>query len=588
MSPFSIVLAQINPTVGALEHNADMIIAGTRAAASDGADVVVFPELSLSGYPPEDLVLKRHFLEDVEVQLARIAAAVSPELTVLVGAPVWNNGHVYNAAVVMQQGSAAQRYFKMSLPNYGVFDEKRVFAEGTKAMVVEIRGKRLALHICEDSWSVENPAVLQLEQLKADVLINLSASPYHRGKMNVRKEILSRTARHLGIPLLYCNLVGGQDELVFDGGSLAIDKAGNVVARAALFKEDTLRVELPITASHSSALHVANMHLGGTSYASPPSEIPTIGKTAGHIVQPLESVGDVYQALCLGLRDYVNKNGFGRTVIAISGGIDSALVAAIAVDALGSDRVIGVTMPSRFSSSGTYGDAQELGKRLGIEFYDVPIKRIHDLYLDELQPLWPGKLPDTTEENLQARIRGNIIMALSNKFGWLVLTTGNKSEMATGYCTLYGDMAGGLAAIKDVPKTLVFELSRWRNEQSPGAPPIPESIIDRPPSAELRPDQKDEDSLPPYAVLDPIIERYVERDMSASAIAGDGFDPAVVARVIKLIDGNEYKRRQGPPGIKITPKAFGRDRRLPITNLYSERVKTERKQAARDVAGQGI
>jgi NAD+ synthase (glutamine-hydrolysing) len=280
------------------------------------------------------------------------------------------------------------------------------------------------------------------------------------------------------------------------------------------------------------------------------------------------------------LRDYVNKNGFARAVIALSGGIDSALVAAIAVDALGAERVTGVTMPSRYSSSGTYGDAQELARRLGIEFYDVPIRRLHEVYLKEMSPLWPGKSSDTTEENLQARIRGNIIMALSNKFGWLVLTTGNKSELATGYCTLYGDMAGGFAVIKDVPKTLVFALARWRNTQSPGAPPIPESTIDRPPSAELRADQKDEDSLPPYALLDPIIERYVERDWSAEHIVADGFPAAVVARAIRLIDSNEYKRRQGPPGIKITPKAFGRDRRLPITNLYNERVKPIRTPGA--------
>jgi len=550
MNSLVIILAQINPTVGALEHNADLIVDAALRAAQAGADVVVFPELVLSGYPPEDLVLKRHFIEDVEVQLARIATSVPTGVVLLVGAPVMSEGRVYNAAVVIQDGVTHRRYHKMTLPNYGVFDEKRVFAEGREPMVISVKGKRLALHICEDSWSTEFASAQAIRELGADVLINLSASPYHLGKLEVREDILGRTAAFLGLPLLYCNLVGGQDELVFDGGSFALDADGHTIAKAKLFEEDLLRIDCPIN-----------------------------GRSVEPTVQSLDTA-EIYAALCLGLRDYVDKNGFARVVIAISGGIDSALVAAIAVDALGADRVVGVTMPSRFSSSGTLSDAHELGRRLGMEFFDVPIKRIHDLYLEELTPLWPGKSADTTEENLQARIRGNIVMALSNKLGWLVLTTGNKSELATGYCTLYGDMAGGLAVIKDVPKTLVFELSRWRNASTPDAPPIPESIIDRPPSAELRDNQKDEDSLPPYAVLDPIIERYVERDFSAAAIVADGFDPAVVTRVIKLIDGNEYKRRQGPPGIKITPKAFGRDRRLPITNHYSERVKTPRRKPA--------
>ena len=560
MNPIVITLAQINPTVGALEHNADLVLDAANRAAAAGSDVVVFPELALSGYPPEDLVLKRHFLEDVERQLARIAEAAPPGLVLLVGAPVAQAGQVYNAAVVVQDGATTRRYHKMTLPNYGVFDEKRVFAEGTTPLVITVKGHRLALHICEDSWSTDFASTRALTEHPVDLLINLSASPYHMGKLELREDILGRSARFLGLPLLYCNLVGGQDELVFDGGSLVLDAAGQTISKAALFAEDLLRVEFPVAAAQAK-------------------KCPTIGQPDPAMVQSLDSE-EIYAALRLGLKDYVDKNGFGRALIAISGGIDSALVAALAVDALGADRVIGVTLPSRFSSSGTLSDAHELGRRLGIEFYDVPIKRIHDVFLDEITPLWPGKLPDTTEENLQARIRGTIVMALSNKFGWLVLTTGNKSEMATGYCTLYGDMAGGLAVIKDVPKTLVFELSRWRNAHTPDAPPIPESIIERPPSAELRDNQKDEDSLPLYGVLDPIIERYVERDQSAAAIIADGFDPVVVARVIKLIDGNEYKRRQGPPGIKITPKAFGRDRRLPITNHYSEQVKARRHQPA--------
>lgn len=561
MHKIVIGLAQINPTVGALERNADMVIARAVEAAQLGCSVVAFPELSLSGYPPEDLVLKQHFLEDVELQLARIAAALPSGLTAVVGAPVRREGRTYNAAVVLRDGAIHDVYFKMALPNYGVFDEKRVFAEGTGPCVIEARGVKIALHVCEDSWSVDFPACTSLVSCEADVLLNLSASPYHRGKMKTREEILGRTAKFLGIPLLYCNLVGGQDELVFDGGSLVMDAEGEVKARAGLFHEELLCVEFPVV---------------GNSELAKFQSMDTVSEGENDL-------DEVYEALELGLRDYVNKNGFSRALVALSGGIDSALVAAIAVDALGADRVVGITLPSRFSSSATHSDARELAERLGIEFYDLPIKRLHEMYLEELSPLWPERAPDTTEENLQARIRGNIVMALSNKFGWLVLTTGNKSELATGYCTLYGDMAGGFAALKDVPKTLVFELSRWRNRETPDHPPIPVSIIDRPPSAELRDNQKDEDSLPPYALLDAVIERYVERDWSADRIAAEGYDPAVVAKVIRLIDGNEYKRRQGPPGIKITPKAFGRDRRLPITNQYSERVKPAVKPPAQPV-----
>ncbi|HMP90316.1 MAG TPA: NAD+ synthase [Kiritimatiellia bacterium] len=559
MNSLRIALAQINPTVGALEHNASLILVRAAEAAQAGADLVVFPELTLSGYPPEDLVLKRHFIEDVEIQLNRIASKLPQRIVAVIGAPIHYEGRVYNAAVVVQAGRITSRYLKMTLPNYGVFDEKRVFAEGHDPLVITVKDAKVALHICEDSWSTDFPACQKLLNAKPDMIVNLSASPYHRGKWKSREEILGRTARFLNAPLLYCNLVGGQDELVFDGGSLALDAGGKILSRARSFDEDLLVAEVPIIGKKGDR----NFQALETN-----SEAPSHPDVNG-----LADAGEVYEALCLGLKDYMNKNGFARAVIALSGGIDSALVATIAVDALGRDRVVGVTMPSKFSSEGTHSDAKDLADRLGIEFMDVPIKSIHELYLAELAPLWPGKTSDTTEENLQARIRGNIVMALSNKHGWLVLTTGNKSELATGYCTLYGDMAGGFAVIKDVPKTLVFALSKWRNEQSPSTPPIPETTITRPPSAELRPDQKDEDSLPPYAILDAIIERYVERDMSAERIVTEGFDSATVTRVISLIDGNEYKRRQGPPGIKITPKSFGRDRRLPITNLYSERVK---------------
>jgi NAD+ synthase (glutamine-hydrolysing) len=579
MNNFVIALAQINPTVGAIEHNADLILARAAEAHAAGAQLVVFPELAISGYPPEDLVLKPHFIEDVLAQLHRIAAALPPELIILVGAPVTHELAVHNAAVIMQGGKIQGHYFKMRLPNYGVFDEKRVFAEGQEPLVLQIGEHRLAVHVCEDSWSTQYPSCRLLTDAGIDAILNLSASPYHRGKDQTRRDVLARTAAALQAPLLYCNLVGGQDELVFDGRSIVIAPDGEQLATAASFKEDTLFFELP--AAKAAPPKSSNR------WKTLPLKVPIIGTFSlpaassfpeSRIPNPESSdFAEVYAALSLGLADYVNKNGFARVIIAISGGIDSALVVAIAVDALGKDRVTGVTMPSRFSSGETYDDAHEIARRLGIEFYDVPIRRIHDLYLEELVAHWPGRNTDTTEENLQARIRGNIIMALSNKFGWLVVTTGNKREMATGYCTLYGDMAGGFALIKDVPKTLVFDLCRWRNTQTPDAPPIPASIIDRPPSAELRENQKDQDSLPPYDILDAIIERYVEKDLGAEQIVADGFDPATVAKVIRLIDGNEYKRRQGPPGVKITPKSFGRDRRLPITNLYHERVKARRK-----------
>jgi NAD+ synthase (glutamine-hydrolysing) len=578
MNELVVALAQINPTVGALEHNADLILDRLQTAAASGAHLVTFPELCLSGYPPEDLVLKPHFIEDVQTQLDRIAAAMPPEIIAIIGAPLVRDGHVHNAAAVLQDGQLAGTYEKIALPNYGVFDEMRVFTAGDQALVLDIGGARLALHICEDSWSTRYPSCRSLEGSGINAILNLSASPYHRGKDAHRRAILSATARHLNASLLYCNLVGGQDELVFDGRSMIIDANGHTLATARMFEEDLLMHRLPV---RSSATASGNSN----HWKTLPLKVPAIGTfqaspTASTANADADECAEVYAALTLGLADYVNKNGFARVVIAISGGVDSALVAALAVDALGAERVVGVTMPSRYSSSGTYTDAAELARRLGIEFHDVPIRSLHEDYLDELTLLWPGRNTDTTEENLQARIRGNIIMALSNKFGWLVVTTGNKSEMATGYCTLYGDMAGGFALIKDVPKTLVFELCRWRNAKIPDAPPIPESIIIRPPSAELRDNQRDQDSLPPYDVLDAILERYVEKDWNAERMVADGFDAATVARVISLVDGNEYKRRQGPPGIKITPKAFGRDRRLPITNLYHERVKTRPKRGS--------
>jgi NAD+ synthase (glutamine-hydrolysing) len=555
MHAIPIALVQCDVTVGALHANGPKIARLAAEARQAGARVIAFPELVLSGYPPEDLVLKRHFVEDCIRELDRLAEDLPADALTVVGTP-WSGGGpplagggpVYNAAAIFMGGRLKGVYRKMLLPNYGVFDEKRVFAAGTEPGVVDFEGVRIGVHICEDSWFPEEAPCVSLRG-SVDAVVNISASPYHRGKVALRQQVVTRAAAAVGCPVAYCNLVGGQDELVFDGTSLAVDGDGALLARGEAFAEEIVYVDLPIP---------------GKSGAD-------FSKVRKSRVAPLpEGPAELYGALKRGLRDYVDKNGFQRVVIGLSGGIDSAFVATLAVDALGRERVVGVTMPSRFTSAETLGDAGELARNLGIELHAVSIKALHDLYLQELAPLWPGREPDATEENLQARIRGNIVMALSNKFGWLVLTTGNKSEMATGYCTLYGDMAGGFAVIKDVPKTVVFELSRWRNAQ--GSAPIPQSTIDRPPTAELRANQKDTDSLPPYEVLDGILERYVERDLSVEQIVGDGFDAATVKRVIRMVDRNEYKRRQGAPGIKITPKAFGRDRRLPITNLYGERV----------------
>jgi NAD+ synthase (glutamine-hydrolysing) len=520
-------LIQFNPTVGDLEQNTSRIVADTQSAAGTGAQLIVFPELSLCGYPPEDLILRPHFIQDCDKQLQRLAAELPKEVFTVVGAPITDGTGRYNAAVVFHGSEVIGIYRKMLLPNYGVFDEKRVFDAGHKSFIFEAFGNKVGIQICEDSWLPGGAACTALSAEFPDLVINLSASPYHRGKRLEREQVFSAAAKKLKAPLFFCNQVGGQDELVFDGGSMAFDATGNVTARAPLFQEYTL--------------------MGSNDWKTP---------------EPLE---EVYEALKLGLRDYVNKNGFKKTVVAVSGGIDSALVLTLAVDALGADRVAAVTMPSQYSSHDTLSDAGKIAANLGVGFHTIPIFPIFGKFTDELSKVWKNDEPGLAEENLQARIRGTLIMAMSNKNGWLVLTTGNKSEFATGYCTLYGDMAGGFAVIKDVPKTLVFDLCRWRNEQGLAIPP---STIERPPSAELRPDQKDSDSLPPYDVLDPILEAYVEKDMGIDAMLAAGFDEAAVRKAVRLVDLSEYKRRQGPPGIKITPKAFGRDRRMPITNRY--------------------
>ena len=578
MSQLCAALVQTNVSVGALKANADKVARLAREAREGGAQVIVFPELVLSGYPPEDLVLKKHFREDCQIALEHAAAGCPHDAIVVVGTPITDGEACYNGAAVLHGGKVVGYYGKMLLPNYGVFDEKRVFASGRQPAVIDVAGLRIGLHICEDSWFHDDVPCTSMRDGGVDLVINISASPYFRRKTVLREEVMRATATTIGAPLLYCNLIGGQDELVFDGASMAFDGAGKLIARGKQFEEQTLYVSLDLPVRKSSKdwkfASIKVPILGKGRVGTP---LPTGSNEDGqHGVPSLPSTIDdfaeVWAALRLGLRDYVDKNGFRAVVVAVSGGIDSALVLALAVDALGADRVHAVTMPSKFSSADTLSDAHLIAKNLGVNITTVPIKRLHELYLEELTPLWPGRDPDATEENIQARIRGAIIMALSNKFGWLVLTTGNKSELATGYCTLYGDMAGGFALIKDVPKTLVFELSRWHNRHA-GRELIPVSTIDRPPSAELRANQKDQDSLPPYDVLDQILERYVEQDQSADEIRAAGFDHDTVRRVIRLVDGNEYKRRQGAPGVKITPKAFGRDRRLPITNLYGERVR---------------
>ena len=524
-------LLQINPTVGALRSNDDLIIQEAHRAADAGAELLITPECALSGYPPEDLILKDHFCADCQNELDSLINELPKEPLILIGTPLLRNGKKHNAAIAIQNGTIVGEYYKQLLPNYGVFDEKRLFAPGTESLILNHTGKKIAVHICEDSWEPEGTAVTNIEQ-PIDLLINLSASPYHRGKQKDRLRILQQTAQSLSTTLLYCNLIGGQDELVFDGSSMVIAPDGSLISRAPAFMTHTLHWN---TAS-------------------------------AEITPPLNELSEIYEALKLGLHDYVEKTGFKKVVIALSGGIDSALVLALAVDALGTDRVISVTMPSRYSSSGTLQDAIDMANRLHIPIHQIPIEPLHHQFQNQLTSIWENKTSaELTDENLQARIRGNLIMAISNEFNWLVLTTGNKSEMAMGYCTLYGDMCGGFALIKDVPKTTVFDLCRWRNEQSEVIPP---EIINRPPSAELRPDQKDTDSLPPYHQLDPILEAYVEQDLGIDGLISAGFDPDLAKRVIHAVELSEYKRRQSPPGVKITPRSFDRDRRMPIVNRY--------------------
>jgi NAD+ synthase (glutamine-hydrolysing) len=560
-----IALAQVNLTVGAIAANRRKIAAWIARARRAGADIVAFPELSVSGYPAEDLLLRREFLEDCRLAVEALAKDARG-IVAVVGFPHFLAG-VRNSAAVLAEGRLAGAFAKIHLPNYGVFDEKRYFTPGREAGVLRMGGVKIGVSICEDIW-YEDVARAQAGPGGADVLLNISCSPYHAGKGCEREELMRQRALANGAFVAYLNLVGGQDELVFDGHSVVIGPGGDVVARGKQFCEDLVIADIdcaraarrrPKRVAPEEAIEVAALDVG---IAPRPKKRPVRARVA----RPMDTLEEIYAAITTGTRDYVHKNGFRQAVIGLSGGIDSALVAAVAVDALGADSVIGVSMPSRYSSRGSVTHARQLARNLGIKFMTIGIEDAFKAYLRTLRRPFVGLAANSAEENLQARIRGNILMALSNKFGWLVLTTGNKSEFAMGYCTLYGDLAGGFAILKDVPKTLVYELAAYRNAL--GKPVIPEAVFTKPPSAELRPNQKDEDTLPPYAVLDPVLEMYVVGEMTVEEIVAAGYNRALVRRIAQSVDGNEYKRRQGPPGVKITPKAFGKDRRMPLTNRY--------------------
>jgi NAD+ synthase (glutamine-hydrolysing) len=531
-----LALGQVNTTVGDLDGNVEHMKRWTERATAAGADVILFPELAVTGYPPEDLVLRREFVRDNLDALEELARTTANACDVIVGFVDRTDAGLHNAAAVLRDGAVVARYHKCKLPNYGVFDEKRYFVPGSTGMHVTVAGTPIGLSVCEDSWLPGPPFPSYTD---VPVIANINGSPYHRGKTSEREDVLRARVVETGAWIIYVNAVGGQDELVFDGGSFVMAPDGAVCCRAVRFDEDLLVVELG------------------------DDRVESEGRPAWP-----EGVVEVYRAVVLGTRDYVRKNGFDEVVLGLSGGIDSALVAAVAVDALGPDSVWALAMPSAYSSPDSSEDAKQIAARLGIRLDTIPIGEVFDAYRSALSGVFAGRAEDVTEENLQARIRGNYLMALSNKFGSIVLATGNKSEYAVGYSTLYGDMAGGYAPIKDVPKTLVYELARYRNEASDGEPVIPDRVLTKPPSAELRPGQRDSDSLPPYDILDPIIERYVEDDLDVEAIVEEGHDRETIERVVRMIDRAEYKRRQAAPGVKITPKAFGRDRRLPITNRY--------------------
>lgn len=551
-----LAIAQINSTVGDLDGNYRKIDNSIQKARGMGVDIISFPELAMTGYPPEDLLLKNGFIQDNLLKINKLAKSVNG-IVAIVGFVDKKGNDIYNAAAVIYNGEIVGTYHKCFLPNYGVFDEKRYFKPGNNPLVFKYGDFVFGVNVCEDIWHAEGPTKLQASY-GARLIVNVNSSPYYAGKTKEREDMVLGQAKANNVFLSYANMVGGQDELVFDGQSMVIDNNGRIMAMAEAFKEDLIVIDIDIPAGRISlsknAITIAD-------------KIPARAKTeiSAKEMKPMDPIAEIYAALKLGLADYAAKNGFKKVVIGLSGGVDSALVATLATDALGKDNVVGVFMPSHYSSLESENDAKELASNLGITYFDIPIENIFKLYLMTLEPHFAGKARDITEENMQARIRGNILMALSNKFGWLALTTGNKSEMSTGYATLYGDMAGGFALIKDVPKTLVYKLVKYRNSLNRV---VPQSIITKEPTAELRPDQKDRDTLPPYDILDKILKKYIEEDEGLDDILASGIDKETALKVLKMVDKSEYKRRQSPPGIKITPKAFGKDRRMPITNRY--------------------
>ena len=549
-------LFQVNTTVGDLVGNCAKIRAFARRAADAGVDIACFPELAVTGYPPEDLLLKQGFVSDAAAALASLAAEIGNVVAVVGCLDRDRTGRLYNAAALLARGRILGMYRKVLLPNYGVFDERRYFSPGRRPLIFAVGRALVGVTICEDIWRAGGPLAAEVSA-GCGLIMNLSASPYDAAKPAARRDVIRTRCREAGVTLAYTNLVGGQDELVFDGRSIVVDPAGDVIAAAESFREAFLVADVDVTGT-GPVLEIA-VRAADAVHARRERVRPRPAPERG----PVE---DVYEALLTGLRDYVSKSGFREVVVGLSGGIDSALVTAIATDAIGAGRTHAVFMPSRFTSLESREDAAAVARLLEIDLVHLPIEDLQHGYLAALAGAFAGRTADVTEENLQARIRGNLLMALSNKFGWLVLTTGNKSELSMGYSTLYGDMAGGFAVIKDVFKTLVYELARWRNSRGEI---IPERIFTKAPTAELRPGQKDTDSLPPYDLLDRILRRYVEEDAGLEEIAAGGFDRELVARVIRAVDRNEYKRRQAPPGIRITPKAFGKDRRMPIVNRYT-------------------
>jgi len=575
MRTLRIGLCQINTTVGDIEGNTRKILDYIARGKKIGADLLAFPEMAVTGYPPEDLLLMPKFIEANLKAVKKIAQATS-SITVLIGF-VDKDGDIFNAAALLHHGKMIDAYHKTFLPNYGVFDEDRYFQPGKENFIFSVKSTPIGPSICEDLWYPGDPIRTQALSGGAELIVNISSSPYHAGKTAFREKMISTRASDNVAIVAYCNLVGGQDELVFDGASVIFDQKGELIVRGKQFEEDLVLADLEMDAVFRMRLHdprIRREKLAEEEKSLKRIELPD----QSHPVRkrpslperdpkPLDRLSEIYAALVLGTGDYVQKNGFQTVLIGLSGGIDSALTAAIAVDALGKKGVVGVAMPSQYSSKESLEDAKLLARNLGIRFLTIPITEIFQAYLKTLASPFKGLQANVTEENMQARIRGNILMALSNKFGWLVLTTGNKSEMSVGYCTLYGDMAGGFAVLKDVPKTLVYELAKFRNEKAE-RDIIPQDVFIKPPSAELRPNQKDEDSLPPYPVLDPILEAYVEEDKGVEEIAKMDFEEGMVREVIQMVDRNEYKRRQSPPGVKITHRALGKDRRLPVTNKY--------------------